>query len=369
MMDGAGDVAVAAYHHSIREQEERRQLRVNLREITRDTELEPDKGLVVRIHGAAAQRPDAPFDLDSLVAIWKDGRRVACQWSTTVNEVPFRVLPSNSLETVCLAGRECLRLREHGDVFHELNAWLYLPPTAERPTLLEIEYSFAGSADLSVSASVNGSEPVVLGLLPPTGIDEWSRVSLEVPPTIDGAAENEKVIPGSSASPSTGEQAQVDGVSPARRYGTAEVTIEVVRLVDETGNECREFHLGCPMRVIVEYHVRQASAVGEIVAAVSIHRDGSLPVVALLSPPFRSEAQRGVTVLDIEDLRLGPGQYLLTVGLFRPEMWSNGVFYTISPDVYDHRPHAATFAVTSEGQPAVAWIYVQKHTWRVPGGE
>lgn len=346
MVDGPGEAAVEAYHHSIKEQEQRRQVRAKVRELGTSVEARLDRDLVVRIKAVGTHRPDQPLYLASLVAVWGNGQRVACEWGAA-RPGAFRALPSESVQAIVHDGRPCLVLREQGDIFHEMAAWLRIPDTGELPRCLEVEYSFGGSAQLGVYATVAGGEPIAVGSLPQADGQAWVRevIGLEV---LSRPAE---------------------AVSPepeSRRYGSAEVTIEAVRLKDATGEESTDFQLGGTVQIEIEYTVHVRASAGEMIAAVGIHRGGYLALVGFFSPVFTPKRERDVVVLCIENLRLASGEYVAAVGLMRAEYLDKDIFYTMSPDVLDHLPRAVTFTVTAAGQPPAAWVYAQENRWVLP---
>jgi hypothetical protein len=305
----------------------------------------PD-GHTVRFSAREAYRPDGPFYLAKLSGGWPDGRRITCALDPTLEGAVFRVLPAGCVELTTHLERECLVLREYGDIFHKLDCWLSLAGERDLPATVDVEYAFGGTEPLGISVAVDRGVFVDVVSLEPTVPGEWRQMSATLPPLEEVRAES-------------ATKRKTFG-----RYGTADVTIERLRVIDDTGEPSLLFRHGRAMRIELDYLVRNPSGVGEVIAAAGLHRDGYLPVVAFVSPPFAPGSGRGMVSLVIDNLHLTNGEYVLAVGLMRPAMHRTGTFFTMSPDVFDHLPRSISFGVIGDEQVS-GWVYVEDAKWVV----
>lgn len=349
VLDGNGTAVVGAYEQSIKEQEERRQHRAKVRAAAASLALGRD-ALTVRFGARDAYRPDGPFYLSALAGVWPDGRRMTCALDPTEERALFRVLPAGCVETARHLGRECVVLHEYGDIFHKLDCWLSLSGERDLPVALDVEYAFPGTEPLGVSAAVDDGMFVDVASLEPTPTGEWRRVTAPMPRLREVGAE-------SMAKRKT-----------FGRYGTADVTIEHLRVLDGAGEPALLFRHGRSMRIELDYLVRNPTEVGEIIAAAGMHRDGYLPVVSFVSLPFTPGIGRGTVTLVIDNLRLTNGEYVLAIGLMRPRILRSGTFFTMSPDVFDHLPRAVSFGVVGDEHQSGGWVYVEDAKWMIQPG-
>jgi ABC-type polysaccharide/polyol phosphate transport system ATPase subunit len=347
MLDGNGTDVVSAYEQSIKEQEEQRQHRAKVRTAALSVPGRSPDGLTVRFSAREAYRLDGPLYLAKLACVWRDGRSVTGRLDPALEGAAFRALPAECVGVRTHRGRQCLVLREHGDIFHKLDCWLSLFGERELPVTLELEYAFEGRESLGVSAAIEGNVFVDVASLKPTAPGEWGQVSVAIPPLrgVDAGSLAKRRIFG--------------------RYGTADVTIEDLRVLDGRGEPSLIFRHGRGLRIELDYLVRDPSAVGETIAAVAMHRDGYLPVVSFVSPPFAPGAGPGTVSLVIDNLRLMNGEYVLAVALMKPGILRTGAFFTMSPDVFDHHPRAVSIRVVDDHQLSGGWVYVEDAKWTV----
>ena len=347
MLDGHGTDVVSAYEQAIKEQDERRQHRAQVRAAAAELSVARPNGLTVRFAARDTHRPEGPFYLARLSGVWADGRRLECTLDAAAAGATFRVLPAGSVAATTHLGRPCLVLREYGDIFHKLDCWLSLSDGRGMPDRLEIEYAFEGSQPIIVSANRNANTFVDVVSLEPSPAGVWREITAALPAFSDVAP----------------------GVVPKRRtfgrYGTADVTIEELRVLDDAGEPSHLLRHGRAMRIEIDYLVRNPSGVGEVVAAAGMHRDGYLPITFSASAPFVPGAGRGTITLSIDNLRLTNGEYVLGIALIRPSMMRSSIFFSMSPDVFDHRPRAVTFGVVGDEQVLSGWAYVQEAKWAV----
>jgi lipopolysaccharide transport system ATP-binding protein len=351
MLDGDGTSVVSAYEQAIKAQEEQRQHRAKVRVAAMSVAARNPEGVTFRFSASHAYRPDGPFYLTRLTAEWPDGRRISCRLDETGDRAAtFRVLPAGSVEVCRHRDRECVVLHEYGDIFHKLDCWLSLADESELPVKLDVEYAFEGTAPLGVSAALDSGTFADVGPLEPVPTGEWRRITITIPQRREPAAE-------------TTSKRKAFG-----RYGTADVTIEDLRVLDGAGEPSLLFRHGRSVRIELDYLVRNPAGVGEIIAAAGMHRDGYLPVVSFVSPPFTPGTARGTLTLVIDNLRLTNGEYVLAIGLMRLQILRAGTFFTMSPDVFDHLPRAVSFGVLGDEQLSGGWVYVEDAKWMVQPG-
>jgi lipopolysaccharide transport system ATP-binding protein len=355
VLDSDGTTVIRAYEQSIKEQEEVRQHRAKTRAAATSLALARD-GLTVRFGARDAYRPDGPVYVSRLVGVWPDGRSVACVLDQTEQKAMFRVLPTGGVDVSTHRGRACVVLREYGDIFHKLDCWLSLAGQRDLPVALDFEYAFEGAEPLGVSAAVDDGMFVEVASLEPTSTGEWRQVTATIPSLREG------------------EAASVSKRKTFMRYGTADVTIDRLRILDGAGEPTLMFQHGRSMRVELDYLVRNPSGVGDIIAAAGVHRDGYLQVVSFISQPFAPGRGRGTVTLVIDNLRLTNGEYVLALGLMRSEYLRSDTFFTMNPDVLDHLPRAASFGVVGDertrprGSVHHGWLYVEDAKWVVRPG-
>jgi ABC-type polysaccharide/polyol phosphate transport system ATPase subunit len=347
MLDGPGTPVIAAYEQSIKEQEEQRQHRAKVRAAAAALGTPRLEGITVRFAARDAYRPDGPLYVAKLAAVWPDGRRIMCVLAPNAVAAVFRALPAESVNASTYLGRECLVLREYGDIFHKLDCWLSLSKGEDLPASLEVEYAFDGPGTLTMGASSDGDTFVDIAALGTTRTTGWHKVTADIPQLL------------------AGERTRKSKPRSFGRYGTADVTLEDLRLFDDAGECSLLLRHGGSMRIEFDYLVRNPSGVTEIVAAVGMHRDGYLPIAFFVSTPFTPGTGRGTVTLAVDNLRLTNGEYSLAVGLIRPEILRTGAFFSMSPDVFDHHPRVVSFRVIGDEQPQAGWTYVQEGKWTV----
>lgn len=138
-----------------------------------------------------------------------------------------------------------------------------------------------------------------------------------------------------------GAQAQAGGAAEThfRRWGTGEIEITAVRLVDEAGNPHQEFGTGQPFGVEIYYLARQAVRQPEFGLAI-FHQDGTL----ILGPNSRLAGVKmdvapgaGVVRYRLERLPLLPASYRLTAAIHDTQL----------PRAFDYHEEAYTFRVVA----------------------
>lgn len=124
-----------------------------------------------------------------------------------------------------------------------------------------------------------------------------------------------------------------------RRWGTGEVEITAVRLVDEAGNSRQEFVTGQPFVVEIHYLAHQAVREPEFGLAI-FHQDGT----HILGPNTRQAGMKmgvvqgaGVVRYGLQRLPLLPASYRLTVAIHDTQL----------PRAFDYHEEAYAFRVVA----------------------
>lgn len=128
--------------------------------------------------------------------------------------------------------------------------------------------------------------------------------------------------------------------SPFKRWGTGEVKITNVRLLNEQGREFGVFHMNEPMRIEVDY-VSEAPIMSPRFD-LAIHRQDGIQAIGPNSREDGLEIDAingaGRVCYSVESLPLLPARYHLTVTVRDGE----------SPTVYDHHEQAYPFRVIAD---------------------
>jgi lipopolysaccharide transport system ATP-binding protein len=148
------------------------------------------------------------------------------------------------------------------------------------------------------------------------------------------------------------------------RFGSQEVQIEGVALIDRHGRPLHELEAGAPLTVRLSISAPAAGVPG-LVAAVSVHRvrdgvkccDATTATAGLSLDGLRNSAMLG---LHYERLDLEPGEYAIEVGL-----WASGWRFA-----YDLHQRAYPLRITGNRQGE--GLVRTRHRWEIPpieGGE
>jgi ABC-type polysaccharide/polyol phosphate transport system ATPase subunit len=341
LRDADGKTTIAAYEHSIKEQEEARSHKkalvalagrpraARLGAASRNGSLPP--GWSFRIRAAESHTLDAPLHVARLEAVFADGRREACQ-----------PLESASLSRAPVLGREALTLSPFGDIFHNLDAWLPEGDNRAVPVSLEVEYATDATRPIQVSASSDQTGFHVLGALPASA-PGWRTVALPFP--AEGLA-----------SLSSANQA-------FHRYGTGDVTLEAIRLLSPAGEPRVELHHGDALRIEVDYKIRNPALDRNVVVVIGLHRHGYLASTSFVRDTGALLSDQGTLVVDLDRVLLTNGDYNLAIGLLRPSVKNSTTYFTVSPEVLDMQPRAATLTVLDDPPFTSGFAFVHPIRW------
>jgi lipopolysaccharide transport system ATP-binding protein len=161
-----------------------------------------------------------------------------------------------------------------------------------------------------------------------------------------------------TAQPTTGAE---DKESERARWGSREVEISGVHLVDERGEEKRVFHPHEAMRVRIQYTVNSPQP--GVVFGIGIHRADGLNVFGTNTEIDRISlpvvAQQGIIECELERLGVLDGGYLLDVAVHRedgyPFDYHKGIIH------FSMRSDARVVGVVS---PRRRWLYNEQEVGR-----
>ncbi len=155
---------------------------------------------------------------------------------------------------------------------------------------------------------------------------------------------------------SSAEATGAAGVMEHARWGSREVEISSVELVDAAGTETRVFHPGDGARVRISY--RTHSPQEDVVCGIGIHRGDGLSVFGTNTDIDRVSLPKlgssGVIECQIERLGLLDGAFSLDVALHRQDGYA-----------YDYHKAAIQFSVRSESREA--GVVSPQREWRANG--
>lgn len=137
----------------------------------------------------------------------------------------------------------------------------------------------------------------------------------------------------------------------ATRHGTGAIRVTSVDIVDAAGHSSRQLDTGEPVEFRFAYtrHEQADDQPYEIVAA--FQKDGVVDVMRCFCSPLALPAgsETGVVSLRLPRLPLAPGRFTLTVLIAKHGYYerSDGVFYSINPNVVDVLNRFLEFTVKS----------------------
>jgi len=107
--------------------------------------------------------------------------------------------------------------------------------------------------------------------------------------------------------------ADTDVMNPKNRRGSGVVRFTEIRVVDESGEECSEFQMGCTVRFVLSYQV--LTPVDDLFISVALRSGVSREIVTsaphLVSEERLSPGHIGRAVIEFPNVNLRPGEYPL----------------------------------------------------------
>jgi lipopolysaccharide transport system ATP-binding protein len=344
--DGPGKAVVSAYEFSIKEQEEIRQRAAKIRGVAGSPRPAPVAAITLRFSALGAHTIDSPFILAGLEAVWSDGTSRALPMETAGIADAVRWLPGSSVARSRVEERPCLRWAEYGDLFHTMEFVLQTDAQGQGPRLLSVEYQYAGTVAVAVNVSHDGRRFENVAALPPSGVG-WKK---------------EEIIVDAGASTADGQPS----AHSRHRYGTADITIERVRLLGASGEETAQFENGRSVEIEIEYRVRNLEVARHNVVAIAFHKDGAIPATRFVHSDWVFQGQYGTVRLFIPKLRLAQGRYTLSIAIFRPELAKRLAveFFATSENIIDFLVRSLEFEVIHEVPLESGVVYLEDCEWR-----
>lgn len=151
-----------------------------------------------------------------------------------------------------------------------------------------------------------------------------------------------------------------DGVATApERWGSREIEILSVRLVDTTGGPQRVFHPDDALTVCIEYYNHAGLSTDEVVFGVALHRNDGLMIHGSNTSLERVEipqlGESGKVLYTIDRIGLLEGDYGIDVAVHREDGYP-----------FDYRRNEARFSIRWPLQQV--GVLVPKHHWQFEAG-
>lgn len=242
---------------------------------------------------------------------------------------------------------------------------------------LELEIVFQDSSivpcHLELNAGLAGLKHLLS--LENAGNNAWKTIRTIIPKWIyalPGSEKNE--FPSQISKP--GEESSNNGEStttmterPEQRFGTRQVLIDRVQFLNEQGQESYIFQHGRPMSIVLSYHTKDPSVVGnDLIWTIAFQRVDGIDVTNMVSSAqgqvFKVSFE-GKLKVSFDTLLLCNGIYRFSTGLFsKMDLQGYNPHFTTSSLLYDLSARAHEIVVEG-GYPAENWIFRHPVRWEV----
>lgn len=388
LIDGPPALVVRAYEDSIREQEERR-LRAKSLAARAGTSK---RRILVDVQSNGNRPPAAPLYVSSISLLLGDVQVATAPMTDLAFEgdgAAYLVAEgSNWGEPEWVAGRLARPLRMFGSPFHKITAGFYIELEEQDLHRLGVRIAAYSSAPGDFTVRVHGESferklgPLVLQ------IGQWRETRLAVStdeqasgvgPGGGVGAEGERQRPERPVAAESHGSAAADAVrvhSPSvnldGRYGTGDVEIVALRMVDENGVERHIFPAARPMTICLDYRLRRPDLFEALTIVLAFKRDGVTDVARLICDDLHFDAASspsGTVSITWPRCPLGAGRYAVTVMIAKAgyHRQKQSVFFTINPAVYDVRVGLLEFEIEDTSQIYVGTGAVLDAHWSCVG--
>ncbi len=346
MKDGGGGEVVRAYEESVRLQEEER---LRARALVGAVPLSPDhERALVEIRTADGRPPSSALWLEELRLNYAtSGFEGAALETNATRGLPGVVVDDSAWsprpETV--HGHRVRTFRNHTTPFYSGAIAI----DARREVSIDsisCTFGVEQSAELEVRVLRPG-RPVLLAraVLAPG----WHAQTVALAP--------EETVP-----------AREGGQGPV--FGTGNVVVETVRILNRLGEETRVLETGRPATFEFDLRIAEPGFDESIQAALSFYQEDAALAVRVFEPDIRVSAGSGrqaTLSLRLPSLALGGGIYALGLQLVRAGYYDRepGQFFAINPDVLFAMSRFAEVRVVSEASVAQGSICVLNGEWKV----
>lgn len=399
LIDASPAVVMRAYQDSIREQEERR---LRAKAFSARSSAPPDAiRIIVDIQSELNRPPPTPLHIASL-SLLVDGVQIATAPMTELafggDGVSYLIQEgSNWGEAQFVDGRLVRPLRNWGSTFHKASVAFHLTldqadidrigvrivcRTREPGAFSVRVHSDRGertlgalelTADVWCDCELAATTPIDAAIPempePPVSAADEVTPLPEPEPVLTAEPEPEsepepapaasKVAPadaptaelldageaGHEASSATlsAESVATRYVTPSLNltgsYGSGDLSILSVRVLDERGRERHIFRAGAPVAFAIDYVIRRPGLCEHVAVVVAFQRDGVENVARMLCNHIRfdvSAGTEGTLHMRFRRLPLGVGRFAVTVLMAREGYFDHPqtLFFTLNPDVY-----------------------------------
>jgi lipopolysaccharide transport system ATP-binding protein len=161
----------------------------------------------------------------------------------------------------------------------------------------------------------------------------------------------------------------ISKVRPEQRFGTGQVLIEKLQLLNEQGEECFVFQHAMPMSVVLTYQTQDETLIGSTMLwTLTVQRVDGVRVIFVMSAlqnqvfPIQS---RGKLRLRFDSLLLTSGTYWVTTGLFG-ELNLHGLNQSVTDNAALYDLHRQVYQFTVEGTyPLEAGVVRHPVRWEI----
>ena len=329
LMDGDPQTVVKAYEDSIRAQEEHR-LRLQKRaqlDAHRKKSTDESQDLLVEVR-SRDNRPLPGIVYFSKIALYREGEPVAAlPWVNGAfdSEAGSHLQEKGTCwgDSVSWQGRDSRPMLNYGSPFHKVAGVLSVAMVAEEWQRHEWRLVFSFWAEEPCELLVSGflgEREWVLGALSTNG-GEWTSTSL-----------------GFDADAADGQPVPRLEVNASGIHGTGTITVDNVRVLDETGRETHTLRHGRPATFVLDYRIVDPTLREKAQVVIALHRSGVETACRFISRDLLFDASTGRNQirLQVPKLMLGNGVHSLTVLIAKAAYYDTEqtVFFSMNPGVY-----------------------------------
>lgn len=350
LMDGDGPTVIKAYEDSIRQQEEARLRLRKQHRLQEAVEQHAAPRVILELQGTGNRPPDAPVYF-SRIAIVGGNEPIDLPLGANAfdESLPGHLEREGSAwsEAQVRQGRPSRGLLNYGSPFHKVAGVLPLRENSVSNGRLEIDYYSERAFTLAVRL-FGGNDSTDLGTL--AGVaGEWTQWSAD--------------LRGRSSSGTGGREINSSGV-----HGTGAVTVTDIATFNAAGDETHFFAHGDPFELRLSYRINQPDLLERPQVLIALHRDGVQDVCRVITRDLlfdASQSRSGEVKVRIPELRLGVGNYTVTVMIARERYYDEEQtrYFSLNPGVYACHSRALEISVTSDSAIASGTVVVADAEW------
>jgi len=351
LMDGPGPEVIKAYEDSIRQQEESRLRLRKQRRLEADTVSDHPRHAILEIQSVGNRPPSSPIFF-SRVALQTPDREELWPFGDNAFEesLPAHLEREGTAwgETTKHEGRTTRPFLNYGSPFQKVAGVFPIGDSSPATQRIEIDYHtdepFEAVARLFIGETV-----IDLGQFDGQA-GAWQTWTA----TVD--SQSKTAVP---------SQVNTTGI-----HGTGAISITDLGTFNEAGDETHFFSHGGIFEVRIAYRINQPDLREHPQLVLAFHRDGLLDVCRVITRDLLFDAavgRSGEVRVRIPDLRLGPGNYTVTVMVAREGYYDEEQtrYFSLNPGVYACHSRALEINVTSSSAIATGTVVVADADWKM----